>query len=118
MSRSASVSVLCGLAFAALTFTAPAASASGQVVSPDGGATLSYFSSVNGFTLQDSRCDGHPVYANYRLNGGATQRVDHAGGCNTQRSWSVSGTGTIQYRACTNIQAGPDQCSSWRTDSL
>jgi len=118
MSRSASISVLCGLTLAALAFTAPAASASGQVVSPDGGATLNYFSSVNQFTLRDSRCDAHSVYANYRLNGGATQRVDHSGGCNTERSWTVSGTGTIQYRACTNIQAGPDQCSSWINDSL
>jgi hypothetical protein len=118
MSRRVSVLGVCGLTLAAIMFTAPGASASGQVVSPDGGATLNYYSSVNSFVLRDSRCDGHSVYAQYRLNGGATQRVDHSAGCNTERDWSVPGTGTIQYRACTNIQLGADSCSSWRTDSL
>jgi hypothetical protein len=95
------------------------AMASGEVASPDGGARLKYYSSQNKFALEDTKCDAHPVFALYRINDGSEQRHNFSGGCHNGASWTITGTGRVSYRVCTNIQRRPDSCSGWlRGDSL
>lgn len=62
----------------------------------------------------DTKQDGHPVYVEYKRNGGSgTYTLWNKGGSGTT---VTSGTGGAVYslRACVNIDGWPDKCDSWR----
>ena len=104
---------------------APVDDASGDTWAASGeastghGAKVTFDSATNKFVLYDTKCDAHPVYANYRIKDGGDQRHDYQGGCGNSTSWTISGEGgQIKYRACVNVQRGFDKCSGWKTDHL
>jgi hypothetical protein len=108
------------LILAMIGLTATTASASGGAVSPDLAAYAYYYSSVNRFVVSDELCDGRYVYVHYGLGASVPAnpyRWEYHGGCGTSGQFSVSGTGYITWRVCTNYVGGPDSCSRWRTDS-
>ncbi|MGH4024776.1 MAG: hypothetical protein ACRDRV_09340 [Pseudonocardiaceae bacterium] len=82
-----------------------------------GGAHASFKSKGEIFRLSDTACDSHPVFLDYTVLG-SRHRVDFSGGCGKSATinLNVPENQTIKYKACVNIQGGPDRCSGTTTD--
>ncbi|TLW94644.1 hypothetical protein FFT09_01800 [Saccharomonospora piscinae] len=83
------------------------------------GVTVTFKSHGEVFTLDDTACDGNPVYLLYKYDGGGERRYNFSGGCNASPSvinLSFAEGNTIQYRGCVNRAGIWDRCSGWTTD--
>ncbi|MGH3794578.1 MAG: hypothetical protein ACRDSP_06780 [Pseudonocardiaceae bacterium] len=80
------------------------------------GASASFKSYGDSFTIKDTACDSHSVYVEYQ--GPSSGRIDNGGGCGSvlhvRRNQPENQS--IRYRACVNIQRDFDRCSSWQYD--
>lgn len=81
------------------------------------GARATFTSDGEVFRLYDTACDAHPVFLDYTFQG-QRHRIDFSGGCNKSGTYDLSlpEGKTITYKACVNIQGGPDRCSGTSTD--
>jgi hypothetical protein len=70
------------------------------------------------FDVYDAKCDAHPVYVEYSINGGGTTSKGNDGGCNTSQGYNLqTGYFAIVYRVCVNNTAWfSDPCSQWWAD--
>jgi hypothetical protein len=96
----------------------------GPIASADSSASIegvkvSFKSSGEVFTLDDTKCDANPVYLQYSYDGGRAQRYDFSGGCNADPAvidLSFAENKVIRYRGCVNVNAFPDYCTGETTD--
>jgi hypothetical protein len=97
----------------------------GPIASADGSASIegvkvSFKSYGEVFTLDDTKCDGNPVYLQYSVEGDLQlHRHDFSGGCNADPAvinLSFAEGKEIRYRGCVNVDAFPDYCSGVTTD--
>ena len=91
-------------------FTGSPALAALHAYAPDGGAHVYDSYSRDRLNVNDSKCDSRYAYGNW--NGSTSNRLENRSGCNTT-VWKA-GLGISSLRACTNINAWPDSCSSWK----
>ena len=100
---------------AALLIATPAAYADSSA--NIGGAHATFKSKGEIFRLSDTACDSHPVFLDYTVLG-SRHRVDFSGGCGKSSTinLNIPENQTIKYKACVNVQGGPDRCSGTTTD--
>lgn len=103
-------------------FTAPAsAAASSSAIVYTGGtyAGEAWFNrgAPAFFDVKDGKCDGEPVYVEWRVNGGSSRRYFNHDGCGTTRRAQLeSGRFNISYRVCVD-DIPPATCSGWKSDN-
>jgi len=69
------------------------------------------------FDVKDGKCDGEPVYVEWRINGGSSRKYTNYNGCGTTtRVQLQSGRFNISYRTCVD-DFPPATCSSWKSDN-
>lgn len=104
------------LAGAALLMATPAAYADSRANIE--GARATFESSGGVFRLYDTKCDSHPVFLDYTING-KRHRIDYSGGCNNHGTYDTLNLPKgkrITYKACVNINNGFDKCSGEADD--
>ncbi len=104
------------LAGAALLLAAPAAYAN-SAANIDG-ARATFQSGTGGvFQLFDTKCDSHPVFLDYTVEG-RRSRIDFSGGCGKSGTYNLRlpRGKHVTYKACVNIQHGFDRCSGKSDD--
>lgn len=83
------------------------------------GASAEYLTGNNEFRVCDTAADGHAVYVDWQANGqsGRFQHNLGNGNCrNSGRIAAISDGGSVRFRACENINNGPDDCDApWET---
>ncbi|WP_197322150.1 hypothetical protein [Saccharomonospora sp. NB11] len=98
-------------------FAAPTAAADGSASIEGVKVTFKSYGEV--FTIDDTKCDGDPVYLQYKYNGGKTQRYNFSGGCKAtpaKLNLELAEDKKIEYRGCVNRELFVDRCSGWTTD--
>lgn len=69
------------------------------------------------FDVKDGKCDGEPVFVEWKINGGSSRKYFNYDGCGTTRRVQLeSGRFNITYRACVD-DFPPATCSGWKTDN-
>lgn len=84
----------------------------------DAGAKAKFASVGAIFTLDDTDCDGDPVYISYRVNNGSLRRLNFSGGCHATSAkydLTLSAGTRVSYRACVKDE-GSDPCSGVTDD--
>ena len=111
---------LLGFAAAAALTLVSADPAGATATKTTGGSAATWYSASNRFHLQDTACDGNPVYINWRWGSSSSNpnRIQYNAGCGHAQYFGLtpaSGTRTITFRTCVDKQDAPDSCSGWIT---
>ncbi|HET6354332.1 hypothetical protein [Streptomyces sp.] len=66
--------------------------------------------------LYDAKCDGEPVYVEYKINNGSTTTKWNSGGCGSTAGFNLQkGSFAIVYRVC--VDTFVPTCSPWKADN-
>ena len=117
-----------GVAMAAAVEPAMAAASSSVWVDtgkPKTRAAEALFNRSNGthgnkawFDLNDTKCDAAPVWVEYRIDNGDSQKVYNSGGCGTSKGINLkTGHFAITYKVCVDGTLWNNPCSEWRGDN-
>lgn len=94
----------------ALTLFAGSPALAVHTYAPDGGSHVWDSNYKDRLNVTDSKCDSRYAYGNW--NRSDSNRLNNQSGCYT--TVYKSSLGISSHRACTNYNAWPDSCSSWK----